>query len=186
MNRPGLTLAHIGFYVQNLAKQLQFYTQVLEFTETDRGEVPGPWGKPIRIVFLSRDPEEHHQIVLMDGRPPNTDYNNLINQLSLRADGLATLRRIYGKLHEAGIEDFETITHGNSISIYARDPEGLRLEYYIHTPWYCSQPMVMPIDMSWNDQKLWGKVETHARSLPGFKSRAEWVAEMKQRMGIKD
>lgn len=185
MSRPGLTLTHIGFYVQNLEKQVDFYTRILEFTETDRGDMINASGKPIRLVFLSRDPEEHHQIVLIDGRPPGTDYS-VINQLSMKADSFGTLRRIYNNLQEAGIEGFETITHGNSISIYARDPEGLRLEYYIHTPWYCTQPMRIPIDMSWDDETMWAKVEAHARSLPGFRPRSEWVAEMKKRMGITD
>lgn len=186
MSRPGLTLTHVGFYVQNLEKQIEFYTRVLEFTETDRGELINQSGKPVKLVFLSRDPEEHHQFVLIDGRVPNTNYIDVVNQVSMKADSLATLRRIYNKLKEAGIKDFETITHGNSISIYAHDPEGLRLEYYIHTPWYCSQPMRIPIDMEWDDETLWGKVEAHARSLPGFKPRAEWVATMKKRMGITD
>jgi catechol-2,3-dioxygenase len=186
MSHPGLTLTHFGFYVQDIEKEVEFYKKVLEFTETDRGEVMGPWGKPVKLVFLSRDPEEHHQLVLISSRPPGADYNNVINQVSMRADSLATLRRIYNKLVEFGIKDFETITHGNSISIYARDPEGLRLEYYIHTPWYCTQPMRIPFDMAWDDATLWAKVEAHARSLPGFRPRTEWVADMKQRMGIVD
>jgi catechol 2,3-dioxygenase-like lactoylglutathione lyase family enzyme len=186
MSLPELALTHCGIYVYDLEKQVAFYTEVLGFTETDRGEVMGRNGKPLKLVFLSRDPEEHHQIVLIDSRPPNTDYNDLINQLSLRADGLGTLRRIYDKLVKFGIKEFETITHGNSISIYARDPEGLRLEYYIHTPWYCTQPMRIPIDMSVDDATLWAQVEAHARSLPGFKPRSEWVAQMKRRMGLVD
>lgn len=186
MSCPELKLTHVGFYVQNLDRQVEFYTRVLGFTETDRGERIDPSGKVVRLVFLSRDPEEHHQIVLIDGRAPNTNYIDVVNQVSMKTDSLATLRRIYNKLKEAGIEDFETITHGNSISIYARDPEGLRLEYYVYTPWYCSQPMRIPIDMEWDDETLWSKVEAHVRSLPGFKPRAEWVATMKKRMGITD
>lgn len=183
MNRPGLTLTHFGFYVQNMERQVEFYTKILEFTVTDRGQAPSGIGE---IVFLSRDPEEHHQIVLIGGRKPNTNYSDVVNQVSLRADSLGTLRRIYNNLKAAGIKEFEIITHGNSISIYAHDPEGLRLEYYLHTPWYCSQPMRIPLDFSLDDQALWAKVEAHARSLPGFKPRAEWVAEMKKRMGISD
>ena len=33
---------------------------------TDRGTLPFP-GEP-KIVFLSSDPEEHHQVILMGGR----------------------------------------------------------------------------------------------------------------------
>lgn len=184
--RPGLTFTHLGFYVQNLERQVDFYTRVLEFTITDRGELPDPSGKPVNLVFLSRDPEEHHQIVLVEGRKPGTSYSDILNQVSLRADSLATLRKVYNNLVAEGIRQFETITHGNSISLYARDPEGLRLEYYLHTPWYVSQPSRTPIDMSLDDATLMAKAEAHARSLPGFRPRAQWVEEMKRRMGYAD
>lgn len=38
------------------------------------------------------------------------------------------------------------IPDSNAISIYARDPEGNRLEIFIDTPWYVDQPMRVPVD----------------------------------------
>ena len=43
-----------------------FYTRLLGFTVTDRGQLQGAAG-PVSLVFLSRDPDEHHQIVLATG-----------------------------------------------------------------------------------------------------------------------
>lgn len=68
MSRPGLTFAHFGMFVTDIARMERFYTEVLEFTVTDRGQLTGPNG-PFDLVFLSRDPDEHHQLVLATGRP---------------------------------------------------------------------------------------------------------------------
>lgn len=182
MSRPGLAFSHIGLFVHDLPKMEDFYTRVLEFTVTDRGQLPGPNG-PIDLVFTSRDPNEHHQIVLMTGRPPELDFN-VINQLSLKADSLATLREMHRRLVAENARAITPITHGNAISIYALDPEGTRLELYLDTPWYVSQPMRVPVDFSLDDETLMQHVERHARTLPGFKPRPEWRAEMARRMGV--
>lgn len=53
-----LVLSHMGFYVQNLEAMGQFYKDVLGFVETDRGDLG-----VVQLIFLSRDPSEHHQLV---------------------------------------------------------------------------------------------------------------------------
>jgi catechol 2,3-dioxygenase-like lactoylglutathione lyase family enzyme len=182
MSRPGLTFSHIGLYVYDMALMEDFYTRVLEFTVTDRGQLAGPNG-PIDLVFTSRNPDEHHQIVLVAGRPRELPFN-VLNQLSLKADSLTTLRAMHARLVAAGARAITPITHGNAVSIYALDPEGTRLELYIDTPWYVSQPLRVPVDFGLDDAALMRHVEAHARALPGFRPRAEWRAEMARRMGI--
>src|SRR5579863_2156687 len=120
--RRGLSLSHMGFYVNDMARVEDFYSRVLEFTVTDRGKLQTPHGE-VQLVFLSRDPAVHHQIVLASGRPPHLAFNP-INQISLEADSLATLRQFHRKLLEEGLDDIHPVTHGNAVSIYARDPEG--------------------------------------------------------------
>ena len=61
--RGSLVFSHMGFYVRDLERMARFYKDVLCFTETDRGDLG-----TVQLVFLSRDPAEHHQIVLMSGR----------------------------------------------------------------------------------------------------------------------
>lgn len=182
MRRPGLTFSHVGFHATDIDNLADFYKSVLEFTETDRGTLPTANG-PARLVFLSRDPDEHHQIVLVSGRPERIDFN-VINQISLKADSLLTLQDFYVRVKCAGVAELVPVTHGNALSVYFRDPEGNRVELYWDLPWYVTQPcrVVAPFDLPANQLFAWA--EEHARSLPGFKSRSEWRREMAQRMGI--
>jgi catechol-2,3-dioxygenase len=180
--RAGLSLSHMGFYVNDMARVEDFYTRVLEFTVTDRGRLPTSHGA-IQLVFLSRDPAVHHQIVLASGRPEHLGFNP-INQISFEADSLTSLKRFYQRFIEEEMAEVTPVTHGNAISFYARDPEGNRLELFIDTPWYVDQPMRVPVDFSLRDGELMASVEHHARGLPGFRPRAEWEADMRKRMGI--
>ncbi|MBV8626422.1 MAG: VOC family protein [Paraburkholderia sp.] len=180
--RRGLSLSHMGFYVSDMARVEDFYSRVLEFTVTDRGTLQTPQGE-VRLVFLSRDPSVHHQIVLASGRPEHLAFNP-INQISFEADSLATLRQFHERFVSEGLEEINPVTHGNAISIYARDPEGNRLEIFIDTPWYVDQPMRVPVYFDLPDAELMAAVEHHARALPGFRPRSDWQAEMAVRMGL--
>ena len=182
--RPGLSFSHMGFHATDVDGLADFYKSVLEFTETDRGNLPGPNG-PLRLVFLSRDPDEHHQIVLVSGRPERLDFN-VINQISLKADSLQTLIDYYVRVKAAGVAELVSVTHGNALSVYFRDPEGNRVEMYWDLPWYVSQPcrVVAPFDLPADQLLAWA--ENHARTLPGFRSRGEWRREMARRMGLPD
>lgn len=182
MRRPGFHFSHFGMYAHDIARQEDFYVRLLDFTVTDRGELPGPAG-PMALVFLSRDPDEHHQIVLISGRPAQVPFN-VINQISLKGDSLASLRALHARLIDEGLRDAMPVTHGNALSIYVPDPEGNRLELYVDLPWYVSQPMRVPVDLSMPDDMLLGWLEAHARTLPGFRPRSEWRAEMARRMGV--
>jgi catechol-2,3-dioxygenase len=186
MNRPGLKLSHLGLFVYDIRAMEDFYTRVLDFTVTDRGRLPtSEPGRFADLVFTSRDPDEHHQIVLVSGRPAQISFN-IINQLSLRADSLATLRGMHRRFADEKVANLVAITHGNAISVYGLDPEGTRIEMYIDTPWYVAQPTRVPLDFSLDDTALMNWVEQHARSLPGFISREQWRAEMARRMGVSD
>jgi len=182
-----LSFSHMGMWVVSPEKLSDFYTRFLGFTITDRGHLPNPaGGEPLNLVFLSRDPEEHHQVVLVSGRP-NTDPPpfNTINQISFRTDSLQTLKEIYERLAvEHDVSEIHPVTHGNAISIYFKDPEGNRLECFIDSPWYVSQPCREPVDFSEPEDVIWAKTEQLARELPGFCPRSEWVAKMRKLMGL--
>ena len=183
MTRAGFRFSHFGMFATDVRLLEDFYTRLFDFTVTDRGQLPGPAG-PMELVFLSRDPDEHHQIVLVSGRPRDLPFNP-INQISLKTEDLATLRAMHRTLVAEGAADIVPVTHGNAVSIYVRDPEGNRLELYMDLPWYVSQPMRVPVDLeSGDDAALMQRLEAHARSLPGFRPRAEWRAEMARRMGV--
>lgn len=172
-----LTFTHVGIFVADLDRMVDFYTRLLGFVVSDRGVRP----QGGEIAFLTRDPTEHHQVVLASGRPAGLAFNT-VNQLSFRLDGLAALRAMHARLRKEGVEDLGPVTHGNAVSAYFLDPERNRIEFYLHTPWYVPQPHRIPLDLSASDAEIWAKVERHARALPGFKTMGEWSAEMGRRI----
>lgn len=183
---PAIRFSHVGIYVTDIARMEAFYSGFLGFTVTDRGDLDTPRGR-VGLVFLSRDPTEHHQIVLATGRPEATGFNT-VNQLSFRVDSLSTLRNLYqGMLQGPMSQEMSEVSpacHGNALSVYVKDPEGNRLELFVDTPWYVSQPLRVPFDFSLNDEQLWAWSETYARSLPGFEPRAQWEQRMARKMGL--
>jgi catechol 2,3-dioxygenase-like lactoylglutathione lyase family enzyme len=179
-SRDALVFSHLGFYVRDIERMARFYRDALGFFETDRGLLG-----PVQLVFLSRDPNEHHQIVLASGRPEGPGFN-LINQISLRVPDLAVLREVRRRaLAEPAVSELVAVTHGNAVSIYFRDPEGNRLEVFMDTPWYCEQPLREPIDLDRPDAEVLAQAETLARTRPGFRSRNEWRADMEKMMGYR-
>jgi catechol-2,3-dioxygenase len=182
MIRSGFRFSHFGMFVTDIARIEDFYTRLLEFTVTDRGRLTGPAG-PMELVFLSRDPDEHHQLVLVSGRPKELPFNP-INQISFKTDRLADLCAMYRTLVGEGLPGIAPVTHGNAVSVYLPDPEGNRLELYHDLPWYVSQPVRDPVDLGGEEAALMERLEAHARTLPGFRPRAEWRAEMARRMGL--
>jgi len=78
---PPLEFSHIGFFVTDLDKTQDFYTRVLGFPITDEGLLGTQ-----RLTFLSRNPKEHHQVVLVEGRPRTLPFN-VINQISWMKGG---------------------------------------------------------------------------------------------------
>jgi len=157
----------------------EFYTRVLGFVVTDRG----PLG-PVELTFLSRDPREHHQIVLASGRPAGGF--NPINQISFRMSDFSGLRemhrRLEGEERRSGVSELAAVSHGNALSVYFRDPEGNRIELFIDTPWYVQQPLRVPMDMRMSDEELWRWAEAQARQQPGFRPVEEWRAELSQKL----
>ena len=94
-HHPNLKFSHMGFAVHDLVVMEDFYTRVLDFTVTDRGDVEG-----MELIFLSRDPDDHHQVILVSGKPegipPNPyipQFGSVINQISFKVSSLAELRK---------------------------------------------------------------------------------------------
>lgn len=181
MSAPELSFSHMGFYVHDLAVMEDFYSRVLGFTVTDRGELSVPDGR-VGLVFLSRDPNEHHQIVLASGRPAGAGFN-MINQISFRVPDVAALRQFHRALQaEKSASELTPVTHGNAISLYFRDPERNRIEIFFDTPWYCAQPCREPVDFTKTDAEILAAAEKVARSLPGFQPREQWSADLRRKM----
>jgi catechol-2,3-dioxygenase len=175
---PSLAFSHMGIYVTDIARMEDFYTRVLGFTATDRGDLG-----VIRLVFLSRDPREHHQIVLASGRPRELPFNP-INQISFRMAEFAGLREMHRRLEREGVAELSPVSHGNALSVYFRDPEANRIELFVDTPWYVQQPLRVPMDMRLGDAQIWAWAEAEARKLPGFTQVEKWRSDVARRMGV--
>ena len=173
----GLTLSHVGVFVTDMPRMVDFYTGYLGFAESDRGETSNGG----EIVFMTRDPREHHQLVLATGRPADLPYN-IVNQLSFRVDSLETLRELQRGLKDEHVTELGPISHGNALSVYLHDPEKNRVELLIDTPWYVPQPCRIPVDFSLPDDELWATLEKTARALPGFKTREAWMADIEKKI----
>jgi catechol 2,3-dioxygenase len=170
--------SHFGIHVTDLARMEAFYTSVVGLLVSDRGTLreDGP-----TLVFLSRDPDEHHQMVLVTGRPPGVEYN-VVNQISFKLPALADLKAAHARLQEAGVKEFRIVTHGNAWSVYFPDPEGNRVELFVDTPWHTPQPFAEPFDIEAPEETIVRTTERICRSRPGFASRTEWRAGQVARM----
>jgi len=169
-----MAFAHMGIYVIDIAQMVDFYTRMLGFCVTDRALIRG-----VNVVFLSRDPDEHHQIVLVPGRDPA--HASTINQISFRVVSFPELRRIHARLVEATVPSLNPTNHGGSWSIYFVDPEGNRIELFVPTPWYIA-PVSVPLDLGLSDEEIYRLTEEMVEATPGHMLRALWHERTRRRM----
>src|SRR3954470_1830063 len=112
-------LGHVGLYVADMSTMLDFYTNVLGMTVTDRG------GE--RIVFLSAQPgQEHHELALAS----STDQKTEAGQVSFHVETLQDLKTVYRRVKDYGCSFDRVVNHGIAFGAYFRDPEDNRVEVY--------------------------------------------------------
>ena len=181
-----LTLSHLGVSCFDLDRMEDFYTRVLGMTVTDRGDVPVG-----RLVFLTTDPAEHHQLVLASGRTEGTvqegpvlggGFGSAIFQITFRLDDLATLRRVQQRLAAEGNTNFVPLNHGNAWSLYTRDPEGNALEFVVDSPWYVHQPHGEYLDLTLDDAEILRQTEALCRATGDWQPYDQWRAQVAQRI----
>ncbi len=168
---PALQLAHIEIRVERLAPMVDFYTNMLGFVVTDASSGPSP------MVFLSRSPDEHHQLVLTEDRDSGTPRR--IDHIAFR---LASLHDLRAYRHRIEPLQTETVSHGTSWSVYVTDPEHNRLEFFCDTPWHVRQPARWPVDLDDAELNVRRSTREHVASMPAFTERSAWMAEHRQRV----
>lgn len=173
---PNLKFTHMGLVVSDIEVMTRFYVDVLGFTVTDRGVFGS-----MQVVFMSRDPQEHHQIVLTTGRPPalppntiNPEFGPSIQQISFKMGTLADLRDMKSRLETSAATGITSASHGNAWSVYAHDPHGNFIEFYVDTDWYASQPFYVPLDLNKTDEEIARETQALCEASPGFKPIEQW------------
>jgi catechol 2,3-dioxygenase len=173
---PDAQLTHVGILVDDMAAMVAFYTDVLGLLVVDAGEHLGR-----TLTFLSRDANEHHQLVLVTGRRAARDVR-LLGQVSFRVAGLDELRWFADRAGAAGATGLEARNHGNSWSVYFEDPEGNRVEMYCGTPWHVRQPWRVPLDLSLSNEEIAAQTERVIRGAADWQPVEEWRAGLAARL----
>lgn len=180
---PSIRFSHVGLHVHDIEVMTDFYTRLLGLVITDRGKLPLP-GNP-QIVFLSADPEEHHQIALVEGRRDGGIEGGVVNQLSFHIDSLADLRDMKTAAEEAGVTRFLPMSHGRGWSLYFPDPEGNNIECFVDTPWHVRQPVTDALDLSLPDEEILARTEAAYAGTPDFQPMKSWTEALAQRLADK-
>jgi catechol 2,3-dioxygenase len=177
---PKMEMSHIGVFVTDMAKMREFYTRMLGFKVMDSGEV-----RPaMHLTFLSKDPKDHHQIVLVSGRLPGTP--STINQITFRVASLKEVRAMYEIAVSEKVDGIDPVDHGNAWSVYFLDPEGNRIEIFCDTPWYVQQPRREALDFSLSDEQIEERTYASIAAHPSTRPFAEWRKEKRKEMGFAD
>ena len=167
ISSPDLSLSHFELYVQDVNRMQDFYTNCLGFVVTDQGQ--GSDG----MVFLSRNPDEHHQLVL-NPCPSRHGRESPLDHISFRVSKLDDVRNFHRALFSYPNISVDAVSHGTTWSLYFRDPEENRIEIFCDTPWHVNQPCKFTIDLALEDGELYEYTEQQIRNLPGFKPLKEW------------
>lgn len=176
---PDFRVSHVGLFVFDLDAMVSFFTQVLGLHVTDQSVVRGS----SRVVFMSRDPTEHHQIVLIEGRTAPVD-DKLLNQISLRVGSVEALRSALEWLRrESRVTEIDPCNHGNSFSVYFRDPEQNRFELYTDSPFYVRQAVLGDLDLDQSDEALIAGTRARHEADPTFRPVEDWRADFARQLG---
>jgi catechol 2,3-dioxygenase len=145
---PNAQLTHLGIFVHEPSRMSEFYTEMFGMVVADSGEFMGK-----DLTFMTGSSDEHHQVVFVKGRTVEPSAK-LLAQISFRVDTLDDLRTFAKRSVELGGSELEARNHGNSWSIYFRDPEYNMIEMYVVTPWQVRQPYRVPLDLDQPDDVI--------------------------------
>jgi catechol 2,3-dioxygenase len=175
MTPLSFSLNHVGIYVIDIDAMSNFYTSFFGFVITDRRDDVNP------IRFMTMSPSEHHQLLLVSGRKPDSD--STVAQISFLMQDFPSLRRLHERAGaEPRIRKLWALDHGNSWTVYFKDPEDNTIECYVHTPWHVSQPYGKSIDFSLSDAQICQRTESEALANPTYKPAEAFRAELEARL----
>jgi catechol 2,3-dioxygenase len=188
MSDVKVALSHLGISVYDFDRMVDFYTRVMGMVISDTDILPFA---PIKIAFLTSNPEDHHQLVIVGGRKPDeiaTDpphggsLGSQLFQVSFRLPDLATMKMMKRRFEGDGLTNFAPMNHGNAWALYARDPEGNAIELFVDTPWYVTQPCGFPLDLDLSDEAILAETEAYCLAQPECVPMSEFHARQAERI----
>ena len=146
------SLGHIGFYVRDIERSVAFYRDIFGLQVSDRS--------PRGAVFMTAQDRlaEHHELLLAPGRNDNGNVN-VLQQISFHCASLKDVKDFYRVFVENNVPINRVVSHGNTVSIYAQDPDGNSVEVYWATGIDVPQPFGKPMDLSKSEAEIMGQLE---------------------------
>lgn len=172
-------LSHFGLSCFDIDCMIDFYTSVFDLVVTDKG--PGNTF-PYMLAFLSRSPDQHHQLALAQNRPEGAP--STVMQVAFKVKTIDELRQASRRAQQHGATKLRGLNHGNALSVYFLDPEENTVEVYLDTPWHVSQPHGDPLDLSQPDEVIWAETERIVRADPTFMPMTDWAQQFKNKMNL--
>jgi catechol-2,3-dioxygenase len=146
------SLGHLGFYVRDMERSVAFYRDILGMQVSDRS--------PRGAVFMTAQDRlaEHHELLLVPGRndPGNL---NVLQQISFHCASLADVKEFYRVFIDNKVPINRVVSHGNTVSIYAQDPDGNSVEVYWPTGIDVPQPFGQPMDLTKSEEEILARVD---------------------------
>jgi len=123
-------LNHLVLWVRDAQRSMQFYRDVMHFSIV---EMPSP-----QAVFMrANGSDNHHDLGLfgigMDAPPPSSGRQVGLYHAAWEVNAIQDLATAREALLAAGALAGES-DHGNSLSLYARDPDGNEFEVFWMLP----------------------------------------------------
>ena len=181
MNDGAPVLTHMGVFTDNPAAMQEFYGRVLGMVVSDSGRA---MLFKRDIIFMTGDPQEHHQFVLVV-REPGDPPGGALFQISFKVKSLAELRQVVARAKSNGATELREMNHGNSWSVYFRDPDRNVVEIYLATGWYVPQPYADRLPLELDDEQIRATTAERVATIPGSMPQSEWSSRTTMRLDEK-
>ena len=141
------SLGHVGLHVRDVERSVAFYRDMLGLQVSDRSPRGG--------VFMTAQDRaaEHHELLLAPGRNDAGDVR-VLQQISFRCTTLKDVKDFYKMFVDNNVPINRVVSHGNTVSVYAQDPDGNSVEVYWPSGVDVPQPFGKPMDLTKSEPEI--------------------------------
>jgi catechol-2,3-dioxygenase len=141
------SLGHVGVYVRDIERSVAFYRDIIGLHVSDRSPRGG--------VFMTAQERtvEHHELLLAPGRNDESNVN-VLQQVSFRCATLKDVKDFYKTFVDNQVPINRVVSHGNTVSVYAQDPDGNSVEVYWPSGIDVPQPFGKPMDLTKSEVEI--------------------------------